>query len=151
MTCARSREELAAYLDGELAPNERSELEAHLAGCAACRAELEAERRLSGVLMALPALEPPPDFEARFWARIAREQDAPAGWRSRLFSRRLVLALGGAAAAALAAVFALRGPDDSDGDLQIVAIGEDYELLEDPDLELIEAVDALEAWDGDQG
>jgi anti-sigma factor RsiW len=151
MNCADCRAELVAYLDLETGPTERQQLEAHLAGCAACRAALEAERRLSGVLASLPALEPPADFEARFWARIAREQEAPLGWRARLFSRRLVLTLGGAAVLALAAIFSLRGRTDPDADWQIEATSEDYELLEDPDLELIEIVDVLEEWDGDQG
>ena len=151
MSCAERRETLVAYLDRELGPAERTQLEAHLAGCETCRLALEAERRLSGALASLGAVEPPADFEARFWARIARERETPAGWRERLFTRRLALIFGGAAAAAVAAVLALRGPTDPDVDLQIVANSEDYELLEDPDLDLIEVVDVLEAWDGDQG
>jgi anti-sigma factor RsiW len=151
MTCAERRAELVAYLDQELGPAERTELETHLAGCETCRTALAAERRLSGALASLPAVEPPRDFEARFWARVARERDAPAGFFQRLFSRRLALSLGGAAAAAVALVLALRSPVEPDVDLQIVANGEDFELLEDPDLELIEVVDVLEEWDGDQG
>jgi len=160
MTCAERRAALLGYLDEELGSAERAELETHLAGCEACRAALAAERRLSGALAALPPVAPPRDFEARFWARIAREKDgarsarerdAPVGWRERLFSRRAALGLGGAAAAAVALVLALRGPAEPDVDLQIFANGEDFELLEDPDLDLIEVVDKLEAWDGDQG
>ena len=151
MTCAERRAALVAYLDEELGPAERAELETHLAGCEACRAALAAERRLSGALASLHPVVPPRDFEARFWARIARERDAPVGWLGRLLSRRLALGLGGAAAAAVALVLALRGPTEPDIDLQIVANGEDFELLEDPDLDLIEVVDKLEGWDGDQG
>lgn len=166
MTCADCRAELLAYLDHEsLNPEsldrefldhrtalaERSALEAHLAGCATCRAALVAELRLSGALSSLSPVTPPADFEARFWARIARERDAPAGWRARIPTRRLVLALGGVAAAALALVLALRDPTAPDADSQIAASAEDYELLEDPDLDLIEVVDVLEGWDGDQG
>jgi anti-sigma factor RsiW len=149
MTCADRREALVAYLDLQLGAAERADLEAHLAGCDACRLALEAERRLSGALASLEAVEPPGDFEARFWARVARERDAPVGWRRRLFTRRIALALG--AAAAVAAVLTLRGPAEPDIDLQIVSNSEDYELLEDPDLDLIEVVDVLEEWDGDQG
>ena len=151
MTCAECRAQLVAYLDLELGLAERTDLDAHLAGCDACRAALAAERRLSGALASLPVLEPTPDFEARFWARIARDQEAPEGWATRLFSRRLALGFGGAAAAALAAVLALRGRTDPDPDWRIAASAEDFELLEDPDLELIENVDVLEEWDGDQG
>ncbi len=151
MTCEERRSALVAYLDQELGQTERAELEAHLAGCDACRLALESQRRLSVALTSLGAVDPPADFEARFWARLAREREAPAGWRARLFTPRLALAIGGVAAAAVAAVLALRSPSDPDIDLQIVANGEDYELLEDPDLDLIEVVDVLEAWDGDQG
>ena len=151
MNCAERRGALLAYLDGELPSTERAELEAHLESCDACRALLEAERRLSDALASLPASEPPRDFEARFWARIARERDAPVGWRERLFTRRLAVVFGGAAAAVVAVVLALRGPAEPDVDLQIVANSEeDYELLEDPDLDVIEVVDGLENLDADQ-
>jgi anti-sigma factor RsiW len=152
MTCADRREALLAYLEQELGSTERADLEAHLAGCEACRLALEAERRLSGALASLPAVEPSRDFEARFWARIAREKDAPVGWRRRLFTWRLALALGGAAAAVVAVVLAVRAPSEPDVDLQIVANSdEDYEILEDPDLDVIEVSDVLEQLDGDQG
>ena len=153
MSCVERRAELVAYVDGQLAPAERAELETHLAGCATCQSALAAERGLSGMLGALPAVRPSPDFEARFWARIAREQDARPGWLARLFTRRLALGLGGAAVAALAVVLALRGRTDpeADADWPIVANAEDYELLEDPDLRLIEVLETLEAEPGDQG
>jgi anti-sigma factor RsiW len=151
MNCAGCRARLLAYLDAELGLIERSELEAHLADCATCQAALEAERSLSGSLSSLSAVGAPADFEARFWARIARERDVPAGWRARLMTRRLALALGGVTAAALAVILALRDRTARDVDQQITANAEDYELLEDPDLDLIEVVDLLESWDGDQG
>jgi anti-sigma factor RsiW len=161
MNCADCRAELLAYLDHEFLDHqlldhrtrlaERSELESHLADCAACQAAFEAERSLSGALSSLSVVAPPADFEARFWARIARERDAPTGWRARLLTRRFALALGGVAAAALAVVLALRDRTAPDADLPIAANAEDYELLEDPDLDLIEVVDVLEEWDGDQG
>ena len=154
MTCDERRADLCGFLDGELAPAARAELETHLRGCAACQAALEAERRLSGALDSLAPIAPSGDFEARFWARIARESGAPAGWRARLFGRRFVLALGGAAAAALAAVVALRirDTDANDAvDLQIVANPEDLEMLEDPDLEMFAVMHELERRDGDSG
>lgn len=153
MTCDERRADLILYLEGELEPAERAELEAHLATCAACAAALEAERRLSGTLGALPGFQPAADFEARFWARIARERDEPARGLSGLLTRRLALAFGGIAALALAVVLALRaGPTgpEPEADLQIVANPEDYQLLEDPDLDVIAVVDLLEGWNGDQ-
>jgi len=152
MTCDERRADLILYLDGELDPAERAELEAHLSTCPVCPGVLEAERRLSGTLGSLPGFEPSGDFEARFWARVAREQDAPKAGLARFFTRRLGLALGGVVAAALAVVIALRtGPSsEPDADMQIVANAEDYELLEDPDLDVIAVVDVLEGWNGDQ-
>ena len=88
--CEREREQIGALLDGELEAGERAALEAHLADCAGCRQALEDQRQLAAAFAALPAVEPAPDFEARFWARIAREADAPKGFAARL--RRLALA-----------------------------------------------------------
>ncbi len=103
--CKRDRESIAAYVDGELEASARAELESHLESCAACRELVAAQRRLGEMFAALPEVTPPGDFEARFWARMARERDAaPAGFAARLrevFSPRRGLALGAAAAAAL--------------------------------------------------
>jgi len=41
------RENLSAFLDGELAPDSRSEVEAHLGACEACRRELESLKKAS--------------------------------------------------------------------------------------------------------
>ena len=152
MSCDERRADLILYLDGELEPARRAELEAHLATCEVCTSALAAERRLSGSLGALPGFQPPGDFEARFWARIAREQEKPGAGLAGPLTRRLALAFGGVATLALAVVLALRaGPmAEPEADLQIVANAEDYELLEDPDLDVIAVVDLLEGWDGDQ-
>ncbi len=53
------RENLSAYLDGELPQGERLALETHLAGCADCRAELAGLKKVSG-LMKTHAMEPVP-------------------------------------------------------------------------------------------
>ncbi|MGD9642081.1 MAG: anti-sigma factor [Elusimicrobiales bacterium] len=50
---------LSAYLDGELQPEEKARLEAHLAGCPDCRAALGQLRAVSGLVKA-QALEPVP-------------------------------------------------------------------------------------------
>src|SRR5262245_7627973 len=99
--CEREREAIGALADGQLGADERAALETHLAGCAGCRAELAALERLDAVFAALAPVTPPPDFEARFWARVARGEAAPEGVLARL--RRWLLpgglALAGAAAA----------------------------------------------------
>jgi anti-sigma factor RsiW len=104
------REDLTALLDGALPPGRAAEVRDHLAGCAACRAEA---KRLGAGLAALAALAPapelPPFFTARFEARLREERARPRGLGARVRAalerwtpRRRLLALGGAAAAALA-------------------------------------------------
>jgi anti-sigma factor RsiW len=155
MTCAERRGTLLAYLEGELGPAERAELETHLAGCAACGEALEAERRLSSQLASLPAVVPAGDFEARFHARLAREEAAPRGlraWLGRLLGPRGLVAAGGLAAAALAVVLVLR-KDTSERDLdwQIATDPEAYQMLQDPDLDVAEVADLLEKMDREPG
>lgn len=50
---------LSAYLDGELRPEEKAQLEDHLAGCPDCRAALGQLRAVSGIVKA-QAMEPVP-------------------------------------------------------------------------------------------
>ncbi len=102
--CEREREQIGAFLDGELEAGERAAFEAHLATCAGCRQAVEDHRQLARAFAALPAVAAPPDFEARFWARIARGEDAPKGLLARVFgwlSPGRGLALATAAGAAL--------------------------------------------------
>jgi anti-sigma factor RsiW len=167
MDCKRDRETLTAYVDGELEGAARAELESHLAGCAACSDAVAAQRRLGAMFAALPEVTPAGDFEARFWARIARERE-PAGFGARLrslFTARGALALGAAAVVALVLALALprspSQPSDSTGaetaaapapakpdpDVRIVSNPKDFQLLQDPDMDAIADVDVLEAWD----
>ena len=46
MDCEKTRENLDAYLDGELDEREKAAVEEHLAACTGCAAELERLRRL---------------------------------------------------------------------------------------------------------
>ena len=102
--CEREREQIGAFLDGELGAGERAALEAHLPTCAGCRQALEDQQRLARAFAALPAETAPADFEARFWARIARGEDDPQGLLARLrrwISPGRALALAATAAALL--------------------------------------------------
>src|SRR5262245_33034353 len=165
--CERQREMLGALVDGELSGAERVELEAHVAGCASCRQELEELQRLAAAFAALPEVRPAPDFEARFWARVARGEDAPQGLLARLLgwlSPGKGLVLAGAAAAALALYLSLPAehadvgmvaskptaapapvpevvqvevPAAPDTDVRIVANDRDFELLQEPEIDAI--------------
>lgn len=56
------REQLSAYLDGELEDGERKQLEAHLVDCAACQRELAELRQMRQILRALPKPALPRSF-----------------------------------------------------------------------------------------
>jgi hypothetical protein len=58
----QQREQLSAYLDGELAPDDRAALETHLVTCPACQAELDDLRGLRAMLRAMPAPALPRSF-----------------------------------------------------------------------------------------
>jgi anti-sigma factor RsiW len=145
--CNRFGAELEAYLDGELSAPLRDALDTHLPGCADCRSALDAQRWLAGQIRALLPQEPSPQFEARFWARIAREDDAP-GFRRRLErwlpQVRADWALGAAALAVLALLLSQGEPALPPDDWAIVADAEQFALLESGDLELLAALDLLE-------
>jgi len=57
--CAKTRELLSPYLEGELGPDEGRNVGGHLDGCADCRAELELLRLTVGSLRETPELPAP--------------------------------------------------------------------------------------------
>jgi hypothetical protein len=113
MDCGKIREMLAAFHDGELAPEDRARVEEHLRGCAGCAALLE---RLARIDAGVGVPEPGPEYWERFNRRVMERLDraegteggeraaAPAGVtrpvRGRAW-RRLPYFLPAAAAAAL--------------------------------------------------
>ena len=63
MSLCESIDTLAmAYLDDELASEERHELEAHLTECADCRAQLEGERADHALIKRALVIAPAPDL-----------------------------------------------------------------------------------------
>jgi len=92
--CNGMRERLSAWLDGELAEEERRETAAHLEDCAECRRELALLERLDAALGGLEAPAP-----ARLAAGVL-DRLRPRrryGWQSLAMAASLVLgiALGG--------------------------------------------------------
>jgi hypothetical protein len=85
---------LAAFLDGELAPEERARVEAHLERCTACRRELADTVEVLGAAPAGPSV-----------ARV------PVATRRR--SRTSMLAIGAALAASIAGAAVLWRPPES--------------------------------------
>ena len=58
----RLRDQLSAYIDGELDASAAERLERHLAECGRCRQEMEQLRATITALQELPAVEPPRSF-----------------------------------------------------------------------------------------
>jgi len=58
----RLRDQLSAYIDGELAAAAAERLEAHLAGCQGCRLEVEQLRATAAALRDLPEVQAPRSF-----------------------------------------------------------------------------------------
>ena len=74
---------LSAYVDGEIAPDDRARLEAHLAedtpASAATRREIDQLRHLKEVTGALRLKEPPPE-EWVFWQGVYNRAERSVGW-----------------------------------------------------------------------
>ncbi len=72
MNCWRTRQLIAAYLDGELSPAETELIDDHLRACPECE---ELRERIAAIPpLDLPRLEP--DAEADIWARMDDALDA---------------------------------------------------------------------------
>jgi len=98
-----------AYLDDELAAEERHELEAHLVDCASCRARLETERAdLSMVRRALAAPPAPDMLRARIGKAL--DQEERVGKRRRFGQWLLPGSALTAAAAAIAVFIGMQAP-----------------------------------------
>jgi hypothetical protein len=91
-----------AYLDGELAAEERHELEAHVTECAQCRSHIESERTEHSMLR--DALAAPPASNV-LRGKIARALDAEDRAARRRWSQYLLPGSAMLAAAAAIAVF----------------------------------------------
>ena len=114
MNCKTTLGLLSAYLDRELAPQERDAVRAHLGTCDGCRTEEHDLRALKGLLLGVRAPEPAADFESRLLSRLHAEAASPVRSRLPAFNLRPVAwgqLSGLAAASALATFVVLHGPD----------------------------------------
>ncbi len=78
---------LIEYCAGALDPMHAAEVERHLESCTDCRALVERQTELWEALDCWKAPQVSADFDARLYARIAREQAAPSWkkWARRIF------------------------------------------------------------------
>jgi hypothetical protein len=109
-THRRFRDQLSAYIDGELEAAAAERLEAHLAACEGCRLELEQLRVTAVALRDLPEAEAPRSFTLSPKATRLGESPERAAARRPLTRATAPLALGmrlaaAGVAVALAAVF----------------------------------------------
>jgi hypothetical protein len=121
-------------------------------------AEREELRRLDDALRRLPRIEPSPQFEARFRARLARaEAETAAGLRARLArllrpgARPWLGAAGVAATAVLVWLWLPAGTDLSEKDWALLADAEGFDLVLEVDPELLATLEVLEAWEAEEG
>ena len=87
MTCDKTREQLTAYLDGELEGDRGTAVRGHLRTCDACRGMAADEAALRDGLRSLPPVDPPPSLWANVQARLAQEEVAESerpAWRRTL-------------------------------------------------------------------
>jgi anti-sigma factor RsiW len=95
-----------AYLDDELAAEERHELETHLTACGSCRAHLEGERADHALITRALAAPPAPDLvRARIAQALDREGAAQVRDGRRRWSRWILPGSSMLAAAAALVVF----------------------------------------------
>jgi anti-sigma factor RsiW len=73
--CETVREDLKAYLDGQLPLLRKSEVALHLAGCAACRQEAEALRQIGGSIHAIDNEPLDIDVRARILERVRNAEE----------------------------------------------------------------------------
>lgn len=167
--CELWQNQIEPYLDGELEVQRLADFEAHLPACPNCLGELESKRWLADQLAALPNAEVSPQFEAQFWARIAREEDAAAtSFLARFFAGlRTQWAVPATLVAVLSLWFSLGGPEQNElgpklasapalaptlapTDWELLTNAEEFELLATEELELFALLDVLEDWDGSE-
>jgi hypothetical protein len=109
----RLRDQLSAYIDGELDERAAERLEAHLAGCAPCREQVEQLRATSAALRALPEIDPPRSF-ALSPERAAERGPAPSPSLPTL-AIGMRLATAGAAVALAAVILVDLGDSGGEG------------------------------------
>ncbi|HSN27473.1 MAG TPA: anti-sigma factor [Kofleriaceae bacterium] len=74
MNCDNVREQLTAYLDGELEGDRGTAVRGHLRTCDACRAMSADEAALRDGLRSLPPVDPPASLWASVQAQLAKEE-----------------------------------------------------------------------------
>ncbi|HUU91387.1 MAG TPA: zf-HC2 domain-containing protein [Phycisphaerae bacterium] len=80
MSCHEFDRMASAYLDGELADEERRRFEEHLAACDACTRELAELKRLTEDLNMMRFKEPGDEELQRYWSGVYNRLERSIGW-----------------------------------------------------------------------
>jgi len=80
MSCDEYNRMASAYLDGELADEERRRFDEHLAVCDACTRELAELKRLTEDLNMMRFKEPGDEELERYWAGVYNRLERGIGW-----------------------------------------------------------------------
>ncbi len=99
MTCEQCKDNLTAFIEGDLAPPDEQALREHLGTCPGCARALSEMRALVATLRRLPEVEPPAGLRESLRDIPRRGEAASPAWWQR--SRTVFTAVAGAAAAAL--------------------------------------------------
>jgi len=91
MECA-VRDDLAAYVDGELGESDYERVRAHVESCAECRAYVGHLRRSYAALEHIEAVSAPEGFGSRVKARVRRRFARPASALAGLAAAAAILA-----------------------------------------------------------
>lgn len=109
--CAGIREQLSAYLDDVLAPDELRAVEEHLKQCSTCAAALEDLRKVVGHLHKLEQVDPPPWFTQKVMTRVreAGEKKGLFAWLAAPMYIKLPVGALATVALAVTTYFVLHG------------------------------------------
>jgi len=153
MKCTEVQKELAAFLGGQLNGENAHGLRSHLASCSRCSAALSATDRIETLTAMDEVVEPAPDLQDRFHARLeAHRRDRTgavrAGWWNTLWQPRRLAALGALAAVVIVGIYMV----SIDGGTPEVELGvsefskvDQLPLLQD--MEVIQNLELLEDFD----
>jgi anti-sigma-K factor RskA len=167
MDCREIQKLVPVFLDGELEPSQQQRVETHLQTCAECRKEVQAVQKTWEMLGELDDIQPAPNYEARFWARISEQapwhEKALNELRELFVNRRFIPALAAAGVILLVTFVTIyqysQKPEKinllaefSDVDLDMVEnfeLVENYDLIHDidflSDLDIIDRLDEIDA------
>jgi hypothetical protein len=82
--CTEMEQELSAYLEGVISPEERKRIDDHLAGCVQCTRALGDLKKTRELLQNLPEVEAPPWFTQKVMARVRAEAKSQRSMFQRL-------------------------------------------------------------------